>query len=158
MNRIHTVILTFNEERHISRCIESLTGQSATITIVDCGSTDGTVEAAKRLGATVIVNRWINYATQMNLAIDTISDRGGWLLRMDADEILEHGRPKYAVGTADAETNGILVQRRIHFLGRRIKHGTIEPSWQLRLWRKARDAASSHGWTNILKFMALARP
>jgi glycosyltransferase involved in cell wall biosynthesis len=138
MSDIHAIILTYNEERHIARCIESLAGQCASITIIDSGSTDDTVDAAKRLGAKVLVNVWVNYATQMNFAIQALQDRGGWLLRIDADEILDRESlvgPKDAVCAAGPETHGILVQRRIHFLGRRIKYGTIEPSWQLRLWR-----------------------
>ncbi len=135
---IHAIILTLNEELHIHRCIESLQGACATITVVDSGSTDRTVEIAKAMGAEILHNKWLNYATQMNFGIDACADRGGWLLRIDADEILDADSRETletAVERASNEIDGLLVQRRIHFLGRRIKYGGIEPSWQLRLWR-----------------------
>jgi glycosyltransferase involved in cell wall biosynthesis len=138
---IHVIILTFNEELHIGRCIDSITNQCTSITVVDSGSTDRTVEIAHMLGAQVLRNPWINYATQLNYAIDALADRGGWLLRIDADEVLAADSPqtlKEAITAVGEQVAGILVQRRLHFMGRRIRHGAIEPSWQLRLWRNGR--------------------
>jgi len=138
---IHAIILTLDEEQHIARCIESLKGQCASITIVDSGSCDATVEISQSLGAEVVSNPWVNYATQMNFGVDCLADRGGWLLRIDADEVIDedsHETILQAIANAGDNVDGLLVQRRIHFLGRRICHGGIEPSWQLRLWRNGR--------------------
>lgn len=138
---VHAVILTRDEERHIARCIASLRGQCASVTVVDSGSTDRTVAIARRLGADVLTNRWVNHATQMNVAIRALERRGGWLLRIDADEVLDpdsRGSLPEAVAAAGPGVDGLLLQRRIHFLGRRIRHGSIEPIWQLRLWRNGR--------------------
>jgi len=135
---LHAIILTLDEAQHIARCIESLDGQCASITVVDCGSRDATVATAQRLGAEVVSNPWVNYATQMNFGIDHVAQRGGWLLRIDADEVLDGDSGetlREAIANAADDVDGLLVQRRIHFLGRRIRHGAIEPSWQLRLWR-----------------------
>ncbi len=136
---ITALILAVDEERHIARCIESLKGQCARIVVVDSGSTDRTVEIAENLGATVLRNPYVNHATQMNFAIDSVAGAGGWLLRIDADEVLdERGGEtlQSAIARAGPDADGILVNRRIHFLGRRIRHGAIEPSLQLRLWRE----------------------
>lgn len=137
--QVHAIILTFNEELHIARGIESLGQACASVTVVDSGSSDQTVEIATRLGAHVLQNKWVNYSTQMNFAIDALKGKGGWLLRIDADEILDPDSSQSitaAVNSASAAgVNGFLVQRRIQFMGRRMKHGGIEPSWQLRLWR-----------------------
>jgi glycosyltransferase involved in cell wall biosynthesis len=141
MRDVHAIILTLNEEPHLARCINSLSGQVASITVIDSGSTDRTVEIANALGAAVLTNPWINYATQMNFGIDALAGCGGWLLRIDADEVLDQASGATladTAGHADPSVDGILVQRRIHFAGRRIRHGTIEPSWQLRLWRNGR--------------------
>jgi glycosyltransferase involved in cell wall biosynthesis len=141
VNDIHAIILTLDEERHIARCIESLKGQCASITVVDSGSRDGTVAIARQLGARVIENRWINHATQIDFAIGLLAGEGGWLLRIDADEVFDDDSPETltaAVATAPVGIDGFLVERRIHFMGRRIRHGGIEPSWQLRLWRNGR--------------------
>jgi glycosyltransferase involved in cell wall biosynthesis len=138
---IHAIILTLNEEQHIARCIESLRGQCTGIAVIDSGSRDATVSIAQAHGAQVIVNPWINYATQLNFAIEQFAVRGGWLLRIDADEIVDPDSRETlleAIAKAREDVDGLIVQRRIHFLGRRIRHGAIEPSWQLRLWRNGR--------------------
>lgn len=138
---IHAVILTLNESFHIARCIESCKDQVESITVIDSGSTDGTIEIAEKLGAEVVRHPWINYATQLNFGIATLVAKGGWLMRIDADEVLDPETPcqlSEVVLQAGGDCDGILVQRRIYFLGRRIRYGAIEPSWQLRLWRNGR--------------------
>lgn len=135
---IHAIILTLDEEKHIARCIKSIAGRCASITVIDSGSLDRTSQIAKDLGAEVVFNKFVNHAGQVNFGIDYLAARGGWLLRIDADEILE---PESAealaafVRTVSDDTAGILLKRRLHFLGRRIRHGAMEPSWQMRLWR-----------------------
>lgn len=141
MPDIHAIVLTRDEEKHIARCLRSLTGHCASVTVVDSGSNDRTVEIATSLGATVLTNPWLNYATQMNFAIDTLAGRGGWLLRIDADEVLDEDSAETlgtAISAAGDAVDGLLIQRRIHFMGRRIRYGGIEPNWQLRLWRNGR--------------------
>jgi hypothetical protein len=62
-------------------------------------------------------------------------------LRIDADEVLDPDSTQTlaeAIEAAAPEADGILIRRRIYFMGRRIRHGGIEPSWQLRLWRNGR--------------------
>lgn len=139
---LHGLILTLNEERHIQRCIESLQGQCASILVVDSGSSDRTCDIARSLGAEILVHPFVTHAGQVNVAIDHLADRGGWLLRIDADEIFDKDSNQSlaqaltgAGAGAGAGVDGLLVQRRIHFMGRRIRHGGIEPIWQLRLWR-----------------------
>ena len=62
---ISVIILTFNEEKHIGRCIESLLPITQNIFIVDSFSTDRTVEIATSLGAKVFQNMWPgNHAIQ----------------------------------------------------------------------------------------------
>lgn len=136
---IHAIILTLNEERHIARCVENIRAQVASITVIDSGSKDGTLKIARAMGCEVLINPWVNHATQINFGIDSLATRGGWLMRIDADEILDADSGESASSAvarlSEAGHHGILVQRRIHFLGQRIRHGAIEPSWQLRLWR-----------------------
>ena len=66
---IAAIILTFNEEQHISRCISSLKNTVDEIFIVDSYSKDNTVKIAESLGAQVSQNKWVNYATQFNWAL-----------------------------------------------------------------------------------------
>ncbi len=136
--QVHAIILTFNEERHIARCIESLGDQCASITIIDSESTDRTREISEDLGADILINPFVNHAEQVNFAIDQLAHRAGWFLRIDADEVIDSGASRdlaAAIGAAAADVDGILIKRQIHFMGRRIRYGGIEPNWQLRLWR-----------------------
>lgn len=138
---IHAIILTMNEALHLERCIKSIRSHCATITVVDSGSSDRTLEIARQVGADIVQNPWTNYASQMNFAIGRLEGRGGWLLRIDADEVLDSDSPislKDAIAMYGASVDGLLVKRRIHFMGQRIRHGAIEPSYQLRLWREGK--------------------
>ena len=52
-NSIAAIILTYNEEKHISRCINSLKNICEEIFVIDSFSKDRTVEIAKEAGAQV---------------------------------------------------------------------------------------------------------
>lgn len=84
------IILTYNEEIHIRRCIENVKQFTKKVYIVDCFSTDKTAEIAKELGVEVIEHKWPgNQAEQFNWALDTLKIDTEWILRLDADEYLQ---------------------------------------------------------------------
>jgi glycosyltransferase involved in cell wall biosynthesis len=139
---LHAIVLTLNEEMHLDRCLRSIAPVCASILVVDSGSKDRTVEIARTHGATVVHNRFVNYATQFNFGVAQLAGRGGWLLRIDADEVLL-GKPeavRRALAEAPATVDGLLVRRRMHFMGRPMTWGGMDPIWQLRLWREGRGA------------------
>ncbi|MGE0055202.1 MAG: glycosyltransferase family 2 protein [Hyphomicrobium sp.] len=141
MAQIHAIILTLNEEPHIARCLESILSACATITVIDSGSADRTVEIARMYGAEVISNNWVNHANQLNFGIDYLSGRGGWLLRIDADEYLcdgaGHCLPRL-LDTLPGDVDGVCLRLRRIFMGRWLKHGGLYPIWLLRIWRNGR--------------------
>jgi glycosyltransferase involved in cell wall biosynthesis len=135
---ITALILTFNEEQHIERCIRSLEGVATRVCIVDSFSTDKTVEIAERLGAKVLQNPWKNYATQFQFGLDTFNITSDWTMRVDADEYLEPalGRAlEQWFRTPRPNINALYLRRKIVFLGRPITHGFFYPAMMLRLWR-----------------------
>lgn len=141
MPQVHAIVLTFNEEVHLARCLASLRELCATITVVDSGSQDRTLEIARSFGAEVIHNPWINYAKQMNFGVDHVAGLGGWLLRMDADEYLCEGAIKGLhdlLDTLPDGTDGVCLRLRRIFMERWLKHGGLYPIWLLRLWRNGR--------------------
>jgi glycosyltransferase involved in cell wall biosynthesis len=106
--------------------------------VVDSGSTDDTVQLAKGLGADVLCHPWKNYATQFNWALAQLPDDTGWVLRLDADEIVTiplvtEIRARLA-GLPD-QVLGAYVSRRMHFLGRPMRWGGVFPVRVLRLFR-----------------------
>ena len=138
MQDISVIILTFNEEKHIARCINSLITFTDKIFIIDSGSTDKTVEIAENLGAKVAVNPWINYATQFNFGIENNPFKTTWLMRMDADEYVLpelSNEINQKLSETPQEISGIYIKRRVLFFDKWIRHGAYYPIWLLRIWR-----------------------
>lgn len=139
MTDVSVIILTFNEEKHIVRCLQSLLAFTDKLFIVDSFSTDRTVDIARSMGAVVVQNAWVNYATQFNYGIAHNPFQTTWVMRMDADEYV---LPELAqeinerMHLLPAQTGGVYVKRRVFFLNRWIKHGGFYPIWLLRLWRR----------------------
>lgn len=124
------VILTFNEQKHIERAILSVKDIATKILVVDSGSTDATVEIATRCGAEVIVNDWVNHATQFNWALEQLDADTDWVMRLDADEYVTSSLREQVLeklpNLAPNKT-GICVSRRMAFLGKTIKYGGVFP-------------------------------
>lgn len=143
MQDISVIILTFNEEKHIKRCIESLLVFTDKIFIVDSGSTDKTVEIAESLGAKVAQSTWVNYAIQFNFGIQNNPFNTKWLMRMDADEYV---LPSLAdeinqkLSSISTDVGGMYIKRRVIFLDKWIRHGAYYPIWLLRIWRNGQGA------------------
>jgi len=136
MPDLTVIILTRDEARHIERCIASVAAVATRIVVVDSGSTDATCDLARAAGADVFEHPWINYATQFNWAIDHTRIATAWIFRLDADEVvlpeLAAALPGFLAATP---ATGVTINRRIHFLGRWLRHGAIYPVRTLRLWR-----------------------
>lgn len=132
------VILTKNEERHITRALASVSGIADRRVVVDSGSEDRTVELAEAAGAKIRVNPFITQAQQFNWALDQLPEETDWVLRLDADEIVTPDLARQIQATLPklgAEIKGVYVSRRMHFLGRRIRWGGVFPIRVLRLFR-----------------------
>src|SRR5688572_8150260 len=84
--KISAIIITFNEEKRLPRCLESLQGLADETIVVDADSQDGTREVAAACGAKVYCRQWTNYSDQKNFASAQASY--DWILSLDADECL----------------------------------------------------------------------
>ena len=132
------IILTYNEARHIERAIQSVRGIADSVVVVDSGSQDETLAIAQNLGAETLSNPWKNHATQFNWALDNLSQRADWVLRLDADEVLSADLAHQIAATLPGlgpEISGVTMGRRMAFLGRPIRHGGLFPIRVLRLFR-----------------------
>ncbi|MBI2685999.1 MAG: glycosyltransferase family 2 protein [Acidobacteria bacterium] len=136
---IAAIVLTKNEERDLPACLESLRGLADEVYVIDSGSTDRTVAVAEEFGARVLAHPFASYAPQFNWALDNIPTNAEWILRIDADERIS---PKLrdellaACDSVTAEVAGVMIPRRIRFLGKDIRYGDSYPVWLLRVWRK----------------------
>jgi len=136
---VAVIILTYNEERHIARALASAAGFAREIFVVDSYSTDRTVELAKAHGAVVLQNKFINHASQFQWALDNAPTTAPWIMRLDADEVVE---PDLAKKIRDElphlpqDVVGVNLKRKHIFLGRWIRHGGRYPLILLRIWRR----------------------
>jgi len=135
---ISVIILTYNEELHIERCINNMLLIAKEVFVVDSYSTDRTVEIAQSLGAKVYQNTFVNQALQFQWALDNCPVKTDWVMRMDADEYLESLLVEEIIRKVPElpnNINGIYFKYKLHFLGRWIKHGDRYPLILLRLWK-----------------------
>ncbi len=138
---IALVIVARDAETTIARCIMSARTLVKSVLVVDSFSTDDTVDVAGREGAVVLQRPFINYSDQRNWASEQIDANTDWILHLDSDEYLT---PELAteissrVSAASAETNGFLMRRRVVFLGREMRHGGLNATWHLRMYRPQR--------------------
>jgi glycosyltransferase involved in cell wall biosynthesis len=137
-NDISVIILTYNEELHIERCIKSLQSFVNEIFVVDSYSTDRTVEIAKSLGAKVYQNKWVNHAVQFQWGLDNCPIETEWVMRMDSDEYIEPELaleiPKKLENIED-NISGIYLKRKVFFMDKWIRWGAFYPHVLLRIWR-----------------------
>lgn len=138
------IILTFNEAEHIARCIQSLQGACNRIVVLDSHSTDGTREIAARLGADVETRVFQNQANQFNWALDNCEISEGWVLRLDADEVVDAtllNELKKFRGRDEFPAAGFTVVRQFRFLERTLQYGGLGAIRTLRLFKHGKGRA-----------------
>lgn len=152
--KLVAVILTLNEEIHLARCLASVKEIADEIIVVDCFSTDTTLEIARSLGARVIQRKWVNHATQFNWALTHLDADTDWVLRIDADEYLTPeliDQIKVALPCIGTEINGVIFGRRMTFQGKLIRHGGVFPVMVLRLFRFGRGQCENRWMDEHIK-------
>ena len=129
MASVTAIILTKNEEKNLGEGLSSIKGFAERAVVVDCGSTDRTVEIAREYGADVLVHEFTYYAAQFNWGIDNANITTDWILRLDADErftpqlIAETEAILNSPDAKNGDLNGITMEAVFYFLGRPILHG-----------------------------------
>jgi len=137
--KISATIIACNEARNLPRVMETLRCVDE-IVVVENGSTDRTVEVARRWGARVISIEWRGYAAQKNFAAEQASH--DWILSIDADEALGEMLEAdiWVLRKEGPAFNAYDMPRLAQYLGRWIRHSGWYPDRKVRLYdrRKAR--------------------
>ena len=128
---ITTIILTYNEEIHIRRCLENVCPFSKRVVVVDSPSTDLTPDICKEFENVEVVQHKYpgNQAEQFNWALDNLKIDTEWILRVDADEYCESefiSEMEVKLPILDKEVSAVVVPIGREFMGRRLRHGIVD--------------------------------
>jgi len=133
---VSLVVVTFNEEKSIARCLSSADGVGEII-VVDSFSTDSTVDIARSFGAIVYQREYISAADQKNWAIGKASK--DWILVLDADESLSPQlREEIAEVVSAGGVDAYKIRRISEFFGKVIKHCGWGNDWVTRFFRRGK--------------------
>ena len=133
MIRLSAVIITYNEEKNIGRCIDSLQNLADEILIVDSNSTDDTVKIATEKSARVILQPFLGYIEQKNFAMDQAAH--DIVLSLDADECLsdELFRSLMTLKQKEIFAGAVSMNRLTNYCGYWVKYGGWYPDTKVRL-------------------------
>lgn len=133
MVSLSVVIITFNEERNIARCLESVKGIADDIVVLDSFSTDQTEAICKSFGVRFFQHRFEGHIEQKNLAITYAVFPH--VLSLDADEALDDTlKQSIAQAKSNWTNTGYYMNRLTNYCGKWIYHCGWYPDKKLRLW------------------------
>lgn len=134
-------IIAYNAAGQIGPCLASV-GFADEILVVDSGSTDDTVEIARRHGARIESREWLGFGRQKQLAVSLA--RHDWVLCLDVDErVSEPLALSIREALAGRRYRAFRMARRNRFLGRWLSHGEGYPDWAVRLFHRTHAS-----WSN----------
>ena len=133
MGKLAVLILTYNEEKNICDCMQSVDFADEVI-VIDSGSTDRTVELATQLGAKCIDHPMDEgFSGQRNFALT--QTKAEWVLFLDADErIMPELAAEIRAVVKENKENAYEILRINVVFGTIVKHGGHSPDYSLRLY------------------------
>ena len=87
MEKLSVIIITYNEEKNIGRCLDSVKNVADEIIVLDSFSTDKTATISEVKGAIVHQQVFMGYSEQKNKAQELAGNN--YVLSLDADEALD---------------------------------------------------------------------
>ena len=136
MNLLSVAIITFNEEKNIERCLQSVVRVADEIVVVDSNSTDKTKAICEKFNVKWISQDFLGYIEQKNFALAQTSNP--FVLSLDADEALSEELEKSILQEKQAgfRSDAFTMNRRSWYCDRWIRHGSWYPDRKLRLLNK----------------------
>lgn len=137
---ITAIILTYNEELHIRRCLENVCPIVKKVYVIDSPSTDNTIAICNEFeNVEVVVHKYPgNQAEQFNWALDSVKIDTEWVLRLDADEYMTDELKlelKEKLNSLPQSTSAVVLPLGRAFMGRILKHGIVNGIKMIRLFR-----------------------
>lgn len=141
--KLSVVIITFNEERNIERCLASVKDVADEIVVVDSFSTDRTKEICLKYNVNFIEHKFDGHIEQKNWAITQA--KSPYILSLDADESLTSELiTKINSVKNNWQHDGYSFNRLTNYCGKWIKHSGWYPDIKLRLWDSRKG-----GWKGV---------
>ncbi|HEY7551450.1 MAG TPA: glycosyltransferase family 2 protein [Hyphomicrobiaceae bacterium] len=135
---VSVLLLTFNEAELMPRCLAAL-AWCDDILVIDSGSTDDTVKIAEGAGARVIYRPFDNFANQRNFGLAYGGLRHGWVLHLDADEVVTpEFRAQLNKLEPPPEIDAYRVPSKLMLGGAWLRHAGTYPTYQVRLGHRDR--------------------
>ncbi len=135
MNKLSLVIITYNEERNIERCIRSVQDVADEIIIVDSFSTDKTPEICKNYDVRFYQREWEGYSKTKNYANSLATNN--YVFSVDADEALSETLKNSILQEKAKGLNCAYQMNRLtNYCGKWIRHGSWYPDKKIRIWNK----------------------
>jgi ADP-heptose:LPS heptosyltransferase/glycosyltransferase involved in cell wall biosynthesis len=135
MVKISAVILTYNEEKNIERCLLSLKDIVDDIVVLDSFSTDNTASICEKYQVRFFQNAFLGYVEQKNKALEYA--KYDYVLSLDADESVSDKLKESILRVKENWTaDGYYFNRLTNYIGKWIRHGDWYPDRKLRLWNK----------------------
>ncbi len=132
------IILTYNEEIHLSRLLDSIFDLNAPTFVLDSHSTDQTVAIAKIYNASVSYHKFENHPKQWDFALKNIKVTTPWIIGLDADQVVSPSLFKLLADFKDdhfSNINGIFFNRKNYFQEKWIRFGGYYPFYMLKMFR-----------------------
>jgi glycosyltransferase involved in cell wall biosynthesis len=132
MNGISAVIIAYNEEQHIDRCLASLKGVVDEVVVYDSGSRDATQYICRDFGARLVIGPWEGYSNTKNNA--NLLATHEYILSLDADEALSD-ELRESILKVKPNMNGAYEFNRLNnYYGSWIRYGGFYPDKKIRLF------------------------
>ncbi len=143
MIKLSVVIITFNEEKNIERCLKSVKEVADEIVVLDSFSKDNTRLICEKYGVSFFQHAFDGHIQQKNRAITYAKNTH--ILSLDADEALDETLIHSILETKNNFTkDGYYFNRLTNYCGHWVKHCGWYPDKKLRLW----DSRKGH-WTGV---------
>lgn len=139
-NKISAVIITYNEEKNILRCLESVKKVADEIIVVDSFSTDATPEICREFNVVFLQNTFKGHVEQKNFAAQKATSP--YVLSLDADELLSDELVQYinSIKKQLFDFEAYSFKRLNNYCGKWIKNGAWYPDRKIRLWQAGKGS------------------
>jgi glycosyltransferase involved in cell wall biosynthesis len=138
LDDLTVIIITYQEEKNIAACINSVKKVTNNIFVVDSFSTDETQNILTNMDVTFCEHAFITYADKRNWAQNNNPFKTPWVFHLDADERFTPELAQWLINNFPSEkvkTDGFMFSRKTVFMDKWIRYGDHYPNFHLNLFK-----------------------